>query len=77
MTMDPITEIKPGLPVHTVDGDRLGDVKEVQGDRFKVSAPLQPDYWLRVDDVQAFTIERVTLEFAKDQLGSHKVDAPN
>lgn len=76
MTMDPITEIRPGLPVYTVDGERIGAVKEVQGAVFKVDAPMQPDYWLRCGDVQAFNMERVTMTFDKDRAGDHKVDGP-
>ena len=72
MTMDPIRDIKPGLPVFTRDGDQIGEVKEVGDAAFKVNAPMQPDYWLRRDAVLAFNADRVTMDFTHDQLGQHK-----
>lgn len=77
MTMDPISDIKPGLPVYTQDGAQIGEVKQVRDAFFKVNAPMQPDYWLPRSAVLAFTIERVTLRFVKDRLGDHKVEVPN
>jgi len=35
-----------GLPVDAADGQTLGTVAEDAGDRFKIAAPLAPDYWL-------------------------------
>ena len=35
-----------GSEVHTADGDKLGEVKEIRGSHFKVNASMQPDYWL-------------------------------
>ena len=75
MTLDPISDLKPGLPVYTSDGELIGEVKEVGAESFKVDVPMQPDYWLRRDAVLSFTIERVTLSCARDQLDQYKVDA--
>jgi len=41
-----------GQPVYSADGSELGTVKEVRGAYFKVDAPMQPDYWLRMDACQ-------------------------
>ena len=35
-----------GAKVVTADGKPLGKLMEIDGDCFKVDAPLQPDYWL-------------------------------
>ena len=35
-----------GTPVVDEDGEALGTVGEDAGDRFKVAAPMAPDYWL-------------------------------
>ncbi len=74
--IDPLSDIKTGLPVYTLDNEQLGTVKEVAEQQIKVDSPLQPDYWLRRADVLSFSMERVTANFNKDQLGEHKVDGP-
>ena len=76
-TIDPISDIKPGLPVYTLDNEQLGEVKEVTDDRVKIDAPMQPDYWLLRRDVLSFSAERVTVNFNKDQLGDFKTDGPD
>lgn len=43
--------LKEGMAVYDADGTELGTVKEIRGDSFKVNAPMQPDYWLRIDSV--------------------------
>jgi hypothetical protein len=73
---DPITEIRPGLPVYTTSGDQLGQVKETHGDTFKVDVPMARDYWLRQDAVLSFNAERVTLKVDKDDLDQYKTAAP-
>lgn len=75
MTMDPVHDLSPGLEVFTLDGDKLGTVKEVEVDALKINAPLQPDYWLERDDVLSFTNERVTMGFDKDELDAAKARA--
>jgi hypothetical protein len=35
-----------GAKVITADGKPLGKLMEIEGDCYKVDAPLQPDYWL-------------------------------
>ena len=44
-----IGDPRPGTPVVTADGEALGTVGEVESDRFQVSVPLAPDYWLPSD----------------------------
>jgi hypothetical protein len=65
-----------GQEIYTHDGDHIGKVKEVHGDRFKVDAPMQPDYWLPTNAIGQPAGDRLTLTFAKDQLGEYKIDGP-
>ena len=63
-----------GAEVLTADGDRLGKVAEVRGDRFKVDAPMSPDYWLPVINVSSTTGGVVNVTFAKSALDDYKID---
>lgn len=76
MTFDPITSIRPGLAVFTLDGTELGQVSDVRGDFFKVNAPLQPDFWLPCAQALSFNIRRVTMNFNIDRLNQYKSDQP-
>ncbi len=60
-------------PVHTLDGEKIGTVKEIQGAYFKVNAPMQPDYWLQREFVESNADGKVTMKFKKDDLGDYKV----
>ncbi len=68
------TNIATGAEVFTMDGHKLGTVKMVEPDHFKVSAPMQPDYWLPCDCVDGGggMGGRVTVSFSKDSLDSYK-----
>jgi hypothetical protein len=67
--------LKTGVEVYTRDGDRLGEVKELRGEYFKVNAPMAPDYWLSCDSVLASPgVNRVEVTFNKDDLGNFKRD---
>jgi hypothetical protein len=63
-----------GAEVLTLDGDKLGEVKEVSGICFKVDAPMQPDYWLARDCIDGMTGDAVRLNVTRDQLGDMKLD---
>jgi hypothetical protein len=65
-----------GAEVYTVDGDKLGKIKEVTGDCFKVDASMRPDYWLARDSITSFAGNEVHLSFTKSQLGDMKMDSP-
>jgi hypothetical protein len=68
------SEIREGLDVFTSDGELLGRVKTFSGDRFKIDAAMQPDYWLSCDAIASADSTRVTTTFVKDQLGDRKID---
>jgi len=54
--------IIPGCEVFSAAGTRIGVVAEVRGDLFRVSVPLQPDYWLPGRIVDFTDQGRVMLE---------------
>ena len=75
MTTDPGElgdETATGSPVHARDGQVVGHVKEVRGDLFKVSAPMQPDYWLSAKLVGSIGDGRVILTVDVDHLYRYK-----
>lgn len=76
MTLDPASDIKFGLPIYTIDGEKIGTVKDLYGDYIRVSPTLWPDFWVSRKYVQSFTAERVTLMFEKAHLGDYKEPAP-
>jgi hypothetical protein len=70
-TQDPVSDIKVGLAVFSLEGSPLGSVAEVNSGAFRVDVPLKPDFWLLKADALSFTDERVTMNFEKDDLGDH------
>jgi hypothetical protein len=74
----PILRVTVGTPVYAQDGAKIGKVKEVRGQAFKVETGLfQKDYWLAGDSVaKASPDQAVTLGVDKDQVGAHKIATP-
>ena len=66
-----------GEQVIASDGEILGEVKETKGERFKVDAPLQRDYWLDCSAIDVIEMGAVCLSFPKDELESYKQDEPD
>jgi hypothetical protein len=67
------TDIVNGAEVFTLDGAKLGKVKEVSSDAFKVDAPMQPDYWLNNDTIDTCTNQAVTVNLTKGDLDQAKI----
>ena len=65
-----------GAPIFTEDGRRIGAVKEVREDCFKVGAPWHIPYWLPVAAVESVGTERVTLLVPAAWLNDCKRGAP-
>jgi hypothetical protein len=63
-----------GGTVLTADRERLGTVKEVMGDCFKIDAPMARDYWLASDTIASITGDQVMLRYRRDDIDEHKVD---
>jgi hypothetical protein len=74
----PILRVTFGTPIYAQDGDKIGQVKEVRGQAFKVETGLlQKDYWLSGESVaEAVPDAAVTLVGNKDQIDSYKIDEP-
>jgi hypothetical protein len=67
-------DVRPGAEILTADGERIGTVKEAFGDRFKVDAPLKPDFWLSCSIIESATPTSVMTTFPKDRLGDYKLE---
>jgi len=67
-----------GTPVYTQDGEKVGKIKEVRAQAFKVETGLlQKDYWLGGESVaEAAPDAAVTLVADKNQIDSYKIDEP-
>jgi uncharacterized protein DUF2171 len=63
-----------GARVISADGQSMGKVKEVNGDCFKVDAPMQPDYWLGANVIASAPGEEVRLNVIKASLEHMKLD---
>jgi hypothetical protein len=66
-----------GARVITADRQSLGTVKEVDGDCFKVSVPLQPDYWFSASTIASTPGNEVRMIFIKDNLAGQIDEGPN
>ena len=67
-----------GSIVMSGDGKKLGTVKEVVGDRFKLERRLMPDMWLANEyvDSAASADGMVQMVLPKQGIGAARVDAP-
>jgi hypothetical protein len=66
-----------GARVITIEGDELGNVKEVVGDSFKIDAAARPDYWLGKETIASSTEMELRLSISKDQVGDAKLGGPD
>jgi hypothetical protein len=69
-------DIAIGTPVYTRDNEKLGDVKELRADAFKVSASMQPDYWLPTACLSMEAAGRLVVDATKDRISALKVAEP-
>ncbi len=74
----PILRVTVGTPVYTQDGAKVGKVKEVRGQAFKVETGLfSKDYWLAGESVAAASPDlAVTLAVEKGQVDARKISEP-
>jgi len=66
-----------GARVWTKDGKELGTVKEVQGDAFKIDAPMKKDYWLSITQVLQSKGGALELDFDEEVLDDYKLSGPD
>jgi hypothetical protein len=74
----PILRVTVATPVYAHDGAKIGKVKEVRGQAFKIETGLfQRDYWLPAETLaDAAPDVAVTLAVDKNQIDAHKIEAP-
>ncbi len=66
-------DVRKDYRVFTRDGKELGQVAAVESERFRIDVPLQPDYWLRCDEVlSVIPGERVTVDFDFQEIDAHR-----
>jgi hypothetical protein len=74
--MDNATNLKPGTPVFTADGRKIGHVAEVREDAFRIDVQARPDFWLALEDVGSVSDLRVDLRMSREDVGEHRVAEP-
>ncbi|HET7739007.1 MAG TPA: hypothetical protein VFK32_10575 [Tepidiformaceae bacterium] len=79
MTMTTLERIRidEGMPVITLDGHRVGQVKDVSDHFFKVGVRWHRDFWLARNQVLAADGEGARLVFAREQLDTYKLARPD
>lgn len=68
--------IKPGLPILTLDNKRLGHVKELAGDYFKVDVRFRRDFWLGMEQVAYVDENCVGMLFRADEAELYRLAQP-
>ena len=63
-------------PVFSLDGEKVGFVKEIHGGYFKLDAPMARDYWLSNLYIADSTLDRIQLTLRKDEMDEHRLSAP-
>lgn len=69
-------QLEPRTMVMTMDGESLGEVKEVREDCFKIDVRWGKDYWLPCSEVLEVDDRGATVCFTKADLGIHKLGKP-
>lgn len=72
----PALVISRETPIFTVDSKKLGTVKDVRGDYFKVNARWARDYWLSADEVLSADESEVRLVIPHDELNLYRMSKP-
>ena len=65
-----------GAQVRTLDWETIGRVVEVRGEAFRVDVRTMPEYWLPMSAVTWGDPKMIRLQFPRDEVDSHTVDAP-
>jgi hypothetical protein len=68
--------IRTGLPVLTLDNKRLGRVKEIAANHFKVDVRFRRDFWLAVDQVAYVDEDCVGMLFRADEAELYRLAGP-
>ncbi|MBI5284975.1 MAG: hypothetical protein HY874_07760 [Chloroflexi bacterium] len=65
-----------GGEVYSSEGLPVGKIARVSGRFMRIDAPMQPDYWLCVDDIVSLDDGAVTLAYPHPAVPQHKLHAP-
>ena len=65
-----------GATVTTADREKLGSVKEIVGDCFKIDAPMARDYWLASDTIATVTGNDILLRLRREEINDVKISEP-
>jgi hypothetical protein len=78
LPIDEGTPLMVGMPVVASDGESLGTVDGVAGDRFKVAALLAQDYWLPRNLIAGMAPGGdIVVAVRQDDVDAAKVDGPD
>ena len=61
-----------GATVTTADREKLGSVKEIVGDCFKIDAPMARDYWLASDTIATVTGNDILLRLRREEMYEYR-----
>ena len=70
------TQLRPSLPVFSLDGEEIGRVKEIRTDDFLVDRPMKRDIYVPFDQVRETRTDRVTLLQPKDRIDDMRWENP-
>lgn len=65
-----------GCEVFSSEGLPVGTIDRVSGRFMRVNAPMQPDYWLCIDDIVTREDGAVTLAYPHPAVPQHRLHAP-
>ncbi|MCC7363462.1 MAG: hypothetical protein IT303_03750 [Dehalococcoidia bacterium] len=68
--------LEAGTPIISLDGKKIGTVKEVRENFVKVDAPRRRDYWLACDQVLSADTNQALLVIPSDEINVYKMDRP-
>jgi len=71
-----LDEVGVGMPIISEDDERIGSVKDIEGNFIKVDAFMSRDYWLHGDYAVRVSDGAVHMSFPKRELAAYKMNSP-
>jgi len=69
-------QIRTGMEVCDLEGNRLGEVKEMRGSEFLLDRPMRRDVYVPFDAVQDVRGDRITLRYRESEIGDLNWEQP-
>src|SRR4029078_849314 len=69
-------EVGVGMPIISEDDERIGSVKDIEGNFIKGDAFMSRDYWLHADYAVRVSDGSVHMSFPKRDLAAYKMNSP-